>query len=173
MQKLNWIRDLFRHMEWADAIVWQPILKLEPHGEDRRLLELLYHSHSVQHAFLQVWHGVPLDVPKPAAFPDLNTILRWAREYHEKVPLYLDRVDDAALEQPMIVPWTVLVEKRLGRPAQPTTLAETMLQVTTHAAYHRGQINAQLRKLNVEPPMTDFIAWIWAGKPQADWPEAA
>jgi hypothetical protein len=29
-------------------------------------------------------------------------------------------------------------------------------------------VNARLRELGAEPPLTDFIAWIWFGKPQAE-----
>ncbi|NTW75253.1 MAG: hypothetical protein HGB29_10375 [Chlorobiaceae bacterium] len=30
-------------------------------------------------------------------------------------------------------------------------------------------MNARLRELGIEPPMTDFIAWVWAQKPAAAW----
>jgi uncharacterized damage-inducible protein DinB len=51
-----------------------------------------------------------------------------------------------------------------------TTVAETMLQVTFHSAYHRGQVSARLREVGVEPPLVDYIAWIWFGRPDAPWP---
>jgi uncharacterized damage-inducible protein DinB len=39
-----------------------------------------------------------------------------------------------------------------------------------HSTYHRGQVNARLRELGIEPPLTDYIAWIWFGRPEAEWP---
>jgi hypothetical protein len=27
----------------------------------------------------------------------------------------------------------------------------------------------RLRELEVEPPLTDYIAWVWTGRPEADW----
>ncbi len=51
----------------------------------------------------------------------------------------------------------------------PATLAETVLQITSHTTYHRGQVNMRLRELGAEPPLTDFIAWIWLGRPEAEW----
>lgn len=172
MQKIHWIHDLFQHMEWADAYVWESVFKLETLETDPRLDELLYHIHSVQHVFLQVWENQPVIVAEPSGFPHLTAISQWGHEYYQKLSSYLNEVDEAALEKPSIVPWAAQVEKYLGRPAHPTTLADTMIQVTTHTAYHRGQINALLRKLNVQPPLVDYIAWIWAGKPEASWPEA-
>ena len=44
-----------------------------------------------------------------------------------------------------------------------------MIQVAMHTAYHRGQINTRVRELGGEPKLVDFIAWIWYGKPKADW----
>jgi uncharacterized damage-inducible protein DinB len=38
-----------------------------------------------------------------------------------------------------------------------------------HSAYHRGQVASQLRELGGEPPLTDFVAWIWLDRPPADW----
>lgn len=37
------------------------------------------------------------------------------------------------------------------------------------ATYHRGQVNTWLRELGLEPPLVDFIAWVWFGKPAPDW----
>jgi len=33
-------------------------------------------------------------------------------------------------------------------------------QVVNHSTYHRGQIAAKLKRLGVEPPMTDLIRWV-------------
>jgi uncharacterized damage-inducible protein DinB len=48
-----------------------------------------------------------------------------------------------------------------------------MFQVTSHSTHHRGQVNARLRALGGEPPLVDYIAWVWFGKPAADWAVAA
>ena len=33
-----------------------------------------------------------------------------------------------------------------------------------------GQINARLREIGGEPPLVDYIAWIWLGRPTVNWP---
>ena len=48
MHELNNISLLFHHMEWADAKVWQSVLKLSSANSDSRLRELLCHIHNVQ-----------------------------------------------------------------------------------------------------------------------------
>lgn len=163
------LRELFRHMEWADAQVWSAVLAHAEATDNTALHERLHHLHHVQHAFLQVWRGQYTRTP-PARFSDGAALLKWAREYYRQVEEYLGALDEGDLNQPIEVPWSRMVESRLGREAEALSLGETLLQVVMHSTYHRGQVNMQLRGLGGEPPLTDFIVWLWLGKPQPDWP---
>jgi len=49
------------------------------------------------------------------------------------------------------------------------TVAEALTQGAMHSQYHRGQNATRLRDLGGEPPTTDYIVWLWKGRPQADW----
>jgi uncharacterized damage-inducible protein DinB len=162
------LRDLYRHMEWADASVWAAVLASEPARADTRLRDLLTHVHLVQHAFLRTWRGEPRDTTYPT-FTDLPPVMAWAREYHAAVRAFLETLTDARLEEPMPVAWADMVEKALGRKPATTTMAETVLQVALHSLYHRGQVNARLRELGGTSQLVDYIAWIWFGRPAAEW----
>ena len=35
----------------------------------------------------------------------------------------------------------------------------------SHSTYHRGQVNARLREIGAEPPLVDYIAWLWFDRP--------
>ena len=48
--------------------------------------------------------------------------------------------------------------------------ARPALHLALHTAHHRGQVNARLRELGAEPPLVDYIAWLWKGRPDAMWP---
>lgn len=172
MNNLLTIQELFRQMEWADSVVWAAILAQPEAFEDAGLRNRLYHIHMVQRAFLRVWKGEPFK-PPTSSFPDSASLLQWAREYYPEVTRYIGGLGDADLERPIVMPWIEMFEERLGRKADVPTLHETLLQVAMHSTYHRGQINTKLRELGTDPPLTDFIAWIWLGKPQADWPTPA
>jgi uncharacterized damage-inducible protein DinB len=164
----QYLDDLFRHMAWADAVVWRAVL---PAGHDDRTYKLLFHLHQVQWAFLSVWRGEPAPGFKAFdAYPDLPALAAWARDFHHTVPEHLANVREEDLNEVREVTWRRWVEKAIGRPAAPTTLGETMLQVSQHSTYHRGQVNMRLRERDVEPPLTDFIAWVWMGKPGTNWP---
>jgi uncharacterized damage-inducible protein DinB len=171
MKELNNISLLFQHMEWADAKVWELVLKFPPADKDPRLKKLLYHISSVQLAFLYVRTKQPLVFPKETDFLKLLDIAKWGYECYTQNNEYLNSLNESELKNIIEIPWAKRLEKIIGKPPDNTTLAETMLQVTTHTAYHRGQVNARLREIGGEPPMVDFIAWVWLGKPKAVWDE--
>lgn len=168
MLNLHILNDLYRHMEWADAAMWTAVLASESAGADDKLRDYLYHLHLVQRAFLRVWHGVPRDTPYPT-FDDLPSLMHWGRSYYDEGFAYLASVSDEKLAEPLPLPWADMVEKQIGRPPTSSTLGETMLQVTLHSLYHRGQVHARLKAIGGNPPLVDYIAWVWLGRPAADW----
>lgn len=163
------LNDLFRQMEWADAAVWTAVLAAPVAVEDKKLREYLTHLHVVQRAFLLVWRGEPL-TGLPPEFSDAQSLMNWSREYYSQAFAHLDALSDDELNQPLTLPWSAMLEERLGRPPAQTTKAETALQVATHSTYHRGQINARLREIGAEPPLVDYIVWLWQGRPAPVWP---
>ncbi len=161
-------RELIRHMEWADAQVWRSVLALPTGDSDTRVRDILYHLHGVQWAYLQIWRDESPDLPDESSFEDLKAMHEWVREYYGQVAEQIDGLTADALERHVQFPWAEQLVERFGGPS-PATLAETILQITSHSTYHRGQINRRLRELGAEPPLTDFIAWVWMRKPEADW----
>ena len=163
------VLDLYRHMEWADAAVWGATLEAPGAADDERLRELLHHVHVVQRAFLRAWRGESLEAPFPT-FDDLESIVPWARSYYPEAYAHIGGLSDEEAERPLPVPWAAMVEKSLGRAPATTTVGETMLQVPMHTVYHRGQVNARVRALGGEPPLVDYIAWLWLDRPAPEWP---
>lgn len=162
------LRELYLHMEWADAKVWQAALTLGG-GVDERLRSLLLHIHTVQRAFLDVWTEQPLVFPEASEFVTLRTLHGRVSSYYEEARRFLDTRTAAQFAEPVVMPWVETYQQHLGRRFETTTLGETAFQVTSHSTYHRGQVNMRLRELGAEPPLVDFIAWVWFGKPAPDW----
>ena len=159
-------QSLLLHMEWADALVWRSVLSAP--GRDDSMLERLHHFHSTQWAYLQVLQGRPLEIPELASFPDARLLGRWARRFHSELRSYRDSLDEARLGRPVEFPWAAQLAKRFGDPG-PATVAESLLQLVLHTAYHRGQVATRIRERGGAPPLTDFIAWIWMRRPDPDW----
>jgi uncharacterized damage-inducible protein DinB len=167
-------RTLLRQMEWADALIWNAVLNLEPANQDQRLLDRLYHLHSVQWAYLKVWQEQPLTYRELASFKDLAAMAPWARSYHRELSSFAETLEGAALRRNMEFPWADQVVKQFGSAAPapapaPATLGESIPHVVLHSTYHRGQIATRVRELGGEPPLTDLIAWAWKARPEPCW----
>ncbi|MFN7927065.1 MAG: DinB family protein [Blastocatellia bacterium] len=183
MNLLMHLQSQFRQMEWADAMVWQTALSADAGLTDETLRFRLHHIHQVQRVFLSVWQGAFAHLQdsnerRQAVMEWVNKgnelrgadLLVWGKDYHHDVQLYLGSLTEDSLAQILTLPWSEMVAARLGQPPAASTLAETLQQVTMHSTYHRGQVNLRLREIGVEPPLVDFIAWVWLGKPAAQWP---
>jgi uncharacterized damage-inducible protein DinB len=166
---IDGLRELINHMQWADALVWTAALSNSEAGSDLALRGKLFHTHMVQRAFLSIWQAAPL-VPPTSDLPDLPTTLEVARAYYSDLSAFLPTLGEDQLKRPVMLPWAGRFAQQLGREPASPSLAETILQVAMHSTYHRGQVNARLRELGVEPPLTDYIAWVWFGRPEPQWP---
>lgn len=167
MFSIDALRDLYRHMKWADGEVWRAVHAATGAQKDGTIRQLLLHIHQVQKAFMDVWTGRPPAFRTLSELPDLVMIHDWSRPYYAEAFAFLDQLDERALERPVVMPWAEELAKQMGRPPSNPTLAETMFQVTSHSTYHRGQVNIRLRALGGEPPLVDYIGWVWFGRPEA------
>ncbi len=163
------ISPLLQHMKWADAEVWKKVLSIPASDKDERIKKLFYHLHQVQYAFYYIWNDQQLDIPKPEEFTDLKSIAKWGFDYQTMLDAFLASSRGNDVKKIIDIPWSKFLERRFGQKIVPATLEETMLQVTSHSTYHRAQINTRFRELGGEPPMVDFVAWVWFGKPAAEW----
>ena len=170
MTLLQHFHALFAHMEWADALVWRAVLASPDAQADERTYQVLFHIHQVQVAFLAVWRDEEPAWLELDAFPDRASLAKAAREGHAKLAAFVAGIEEGQLDRVMEVKWRRWVERTIGRPPAPSTFAETLQQVSQHSTYHRGQVNARLRAMGVDPPLTDFIAWVWTGKLAPEWP---
>jgi len=116
-----------------------------------------------------MWRGEPRETPYPT-FADAESLMEWGRSYYREALAHLATLTEEKAAEPLQITWASMVERQLGRPPETTSIAESELQVVLHSMYHRGQINARLRELGGEPLLVDYIAWIWLGKPAAEWP---
>jgi uncharacterized damage-inducible protein DinB len=169
---LDGLRDLFRHMEWADASVWRALRAHPAASEDARVRYLVMHMHGVQRYFLQMWRADASAFPTLEGTPDFEAIQAWVTSYYSELTREVDGFDEARLTRTIDMPHLRAYEKQMGRRFDDPTLAETMVQVATHSTYHRGQLNTRLREIGGEPPLVDYIAWIVFGRPAPEWAQA-
>ena len=148
-------------MEWSDARVWRAVLAA-PH--DETLQQRLHHIHITQRAFYDIWHTRPPDSPRLEDFATPESLRDWARENHAALRNFIESKPDLGRKPP------VRFRARIAGPAgEDATVGEMMVQVALHSIYHRGQVNARLREIGGDPPLCDYIAWVWWGRPAAEW----
>jgi uncharacterized damage-inducible protein DinB len=154
-------------MHWADTRVWDTILSTPAAQEHEKLKKTIYHYHITQYAFYHIWMELPMEFKKLEEFKSMTEMANWAANYHNLAGSFVLNLNEDDLDKVIHIPWSSRLEKVLGRKPAETNLVETMFQVITHSSYHRGQVNSHLRSAGAEPPMVDFIAWVWLGKPPA------
>ena len=167
----NLLEDLYAHMEWADATLWHAIHSSPEAAADTEVKNRLFHIHFTQYAFLEAWKGTPFKRMKADDFASLAAVHVWMRPYYAGLKQFLLSLDDEKLNSPVSIPWAGYFGRQLGREVAETTLGETLFQVCSHSVHHRAQVNLQLRAHGGTPPLIDYIAWLWSGRPAPAWDE--
>jgi len=163
------LKDLCRHMEWADSRIWAETLELDPEVTDDYLMATLVHLHNTQQAFLELWTGGAVEIWSPEDFATLREVRERAREYHRALSVFLGSLTANRLAEELSVPWSSYFSGEGGKAAGPTTVHETLLQAVAHSTHHRGQLSRRLRELGGEPPLVDYIVWLWLHRPEPEW----
>ena len=162
------LRELYAHMEWADAKVWSVALKPGRASTDESLRDKLLHIHRTQRGYLNMWTDRPQETG-PSNVTDLAEIYRWAHPYYAEVQAFLATADSSTLALPVSEPFRQRMEQGAGAARSDLTIGDTVCDVPSHTAHHRGQLNVRLRELDGVPPMVDYVVWVWSGRPAAEW----
>lgn len=156
------LSDLFAHMPWADAASWRALEAHPGAFDDPKIRERLHHIHIVQRAFCCILHGEPVVYRELDDYASMADLKIDAQRYLEEIRGIHASFSAEALAETVDFPW-------FKDPPIVITRAQALLQVAMHSQHHRGQNIARLRELGGEPPMLDFIVWIWKGRPQPEW----
>jgi uncharacterized damage-inducible protein DinB len=154
--------DLFQHQFWADNEHWKALAACPGAASDQQIRDRLHHIHHVQHAFL--WtvkrDGTPFHRTTPGDFSSLPDLISHGRRFHADAVPFVAALAPAALADQVSIVW-------FKDPPLTISVEEALTQCAMHSHYHRGQNATRLRELGGEPPLTDFIVWLWKGKPAA------
>jgi len=166
---LEALKDMYAHMDWADSMVWRATLETPAGAADDQIQDTLLHMHSAQSAFLDVWRHRAPSLRDRESFEDAADLMRWARAYYPLAHAFLLALSPEAMGAAVTIPWVRFMEAELGRRADPVTLGETLYQVVAHSMHHRGQVNRRIREIGGEPPLVDYLVWLWLGRPDPVW----
>jgi uncharacterized damage-inducible protein DinB len=158
------LRDLYRHQSWADAEHWRLITACDKARDDDTIRTRLHHIHVVQHAFRWITgdRQSPPKFTKAEDFATFDALREYARSYHADVEPWFSSLTDDRLSTSIDVPF-------FNDPPLTITVAEALTQCAMHSQHHRGQNAARLRELGGAPENTDYIVWLWKGRPAPVW----
>jgi uncharacterized damage-inducible protein DinB len=158
---LDHLRDMFRHMAWADFI-WFETWARSGFQDDPDLLQRMQHTADVQGAFLMVLKGedvlFPFEKPEPA-FGQLRSL---TGSNHRAFDLLFSALEPEGITRTVRVPW-------FPGPPCLVTVAEALTQVAMHTQHHRGQLMTRLKTLGGKPQNVDYIIWAWKNRPAGQW----
>ncbi|CAM3544622.1 MULTISPECIES: DinB family protein [Saccharibacillus] len=143
------IRDLFRHLDWANQTMLDTLRQQEVGGKPLILFSHLLHAERVWLARLE-----GTDSSRFAIWSDVE--MSYCAELMERNARdFAALLDDPAASDPARV---VAYANSRG-----TTFTNTVGDILTHVAlhgqYHRGQINARLREDGHNPVNVDYITF--------------
>lgn len=162
----NEVKKLVDHMFWADNEVWKVVLSNEKASSDGNIKQLLFHYHMTQFAFCQVWTNQTFILSKSEEFPDIKSVEQYKNKSNQQMIEFFKSIDNLKLDEELAIPWSKYFSQLSGgKEPEPSTLLDSIMQVIMHSTYHRAQVNRRLRELEVEPPVVDYIVWLWAGQP--------
>jgi uncharacterized damage-inducible protein DinB len=158
------LHDLYRHQAWADAEHWRTIGAFSTSREDDVIRKRLHHIHLVQYAFQ--WsvgdRSAAPQMTTPYQFASFDALNEYARAFHAQVEPYFETLTEERLSTPIQMQW-------FKDPPLSITVGEALMQCVMHSQHHRGQNASRLRELGGEPPTTDYIVWLWKGRPAPAW----
>lgn len=143
-------RDLLKYNEWAN---YRVLKSLEESGsEHQELLKLYSHILSAQIIWLNRIKELPTS-PFPVWEEYKISELRTMTE--ESSDNWNDYMGEHKLET---FEEMIFFTNSEGKKYE-NTIREIISHMVNHSSYHRGQIAARMRQLNLEPPVTDYIAY--------------
>ncbi len=142
--------DLFEYNDWANQ---RMIITLEEaESEDYQLLLLLSHLISSQ----IVWLNRIKDLPT-SPFPLWEKYkLRELRTMNEESTA--NWIEFIRKHRPDTFEEMIFYKNSKGTKYE-STLREIITHVVNHSTYHRAQMVMVMKKLQIQPPVTDYIAY--------------
>ncbi len=159
---IDFIRELYLHQEWADALHWRAVRAFPPALEDEGLRQGLFHIHAVQQVWLARWQGANLGFPKIEDYPAIQDLYPFAKNCHAALKAYLSLRTESDLQIPVV--YRNIHGESFAQP-----LVELLLHLPYHSQYHRGQSARAMVALGSHMPATDLVAWQRNGRPEAEW----
>jgi uncharacterized damage-inducible protein DinB len=162
MSEVEWIRSWYNYNTVARQRYFETLSKLPPEELNRdrgasfpTLLDILQHSLggiSTWIVRMSALNGEPFRQFELPEAPTLEDVRRYDEALQGQVAEFFSRLSDKDLNRtylvPALPPW--------WDEDYTTSIRSTLLHVVEHELQHRGELNALLWQIDVDPPILDW-----------------
>jgi uncharacterized damage-inducible protein DinB len=145
------ILGMYDHVKWANARILDAIARTgEASDYVTTLLHHVLRAEQVWQLRLKGQDSSHLPLWRSSSLQELAALLQ-ANE--QDYSAYLGNLDESWLDQ------MISYRNQSGQPFT-TSVRDILIHVALHGSYHRGQINAALRREGHEPVNVDYITFV-------------
>lgn len=167
MPPIDDLPALFAYNRWADEVVLETLLQLSAEDYTREPVPgwASVRATAVHMAdALNIWARrlsgeTPVRRASEDEFPTVHDVANLFRTGHDA----FDRVIATTTPDALASIWE---HRDLAGTLYRQPLWAVFRHVVNHGTYHRGQIAAKLKRLGIDPPSTDLVAWARLNTPQ-------
>jgi uncharacterized damage-inducible protein DinB len=152
--------SLYAYNRWADRLILDACRQLTPEQYAAEPIpgwssvrSSIVHIAVVTEGWLRGFGGENVvDMPTEAELATVDDAERWLDKAYRNF-------DDLA---PSLTPENLSTPRTFSGRGRTAVLPPwaVLRHIVNHSTYHRGQVAAKLKRLGVEPPMTDLIMWV-------------
>jgi len=141
---------MYQHLRWANEQIVEEIRMAGDVSEYvRTVMHHLLRTEQVWLTRLRGRSSSHIPIWGDSTVDDIITLLKTHENDYEQ---YLSELDPSRLDE------TIAYRTQAGLPKE-NTIRDILIHVALHGHYHRGQINAALRKEQHEPVPVDYIIY--------------
>ncbi len=148
---IEYFLKLIKYNEWANKILIDS-LKLQNISSEA-IMKILSHILLSEHIWMlrmQKGEYENLDFWKPL---NIEECIKFAKDNSSVYFSYLNKMEEKNLKK-------IIHYKNSKGNEYSNTIEDILTHVSHHSAYHRAQIAREIRRLNLNPPLTDYIAFV-------------
>ena len=143
-------KDLIQYNNWANQRYFDVI---DEHKiKDDEILRLYSHILSAQIVWLLRIQGLPTS---PFPLWERYNVVELKSMLEESGRNWVNHIDS----HPLVTFEEMISYKNSKGEKFESTIREIISHILTHGSYHRGQLALLMRKLGIDPPITDFIIY--------------
>jgi uncharacterized damage-inducible protein DinB len=150
----NLLYELYHHQARADSQHWK-VFDAHPDAlNDEKIRKQIQHIYQVQRAFLLICQKKILDRRLLVEIQDMSILKKNIEDNHKEAIEFVINISDECLKKVVNIPW-------FKDPPLNITTEQALMQAAMHSHYHRAQNATRLREIGIDPPLTDYIVWLW------------